>query len=133
MVDSRTPRQVPRFRIGSKQKIRLYDKILSLQNLEALDADQHQDLIQKLIRPLFLRLTFERSDNTQALATQLGRMQSELLKSGELVSSDRRLIPAKHQLYVMGADNSIALKSTWKGWLTLLLGSLIQEKSTHSF
>ncbi len=72
--------------------------------------DQHENLIQQLIRPLFLCLTFEGSDSTQALAAQLGAMQSELLESGELVSSDRRLIPAKHQLYVIDADNNIVFK-----------------------
>lgn len=72
--------------------------------------DQHENLIQQLIRPLFLCLTFEGSDSTQALAAQLGAMQSELLESGELVSSDQRLISAKDQLYVIDADNNIVFK-----------------------
>ena len=63
--------------------------------------DQHENQIQQLIRPLFLCLTFEGADNTQALAAQLRTMQEEMLTSGELVSSDRRFIPAKHQLYVI--------------------------------
>jgi len=72
--------------------------------------DQHQDLIQRLIRPLFLCLTFEGSDNTQALAAQLMAMKTELLEGGELASSDRRLIPAKYQRYVIDADNNIISK-----------------------
>ena len=72
--------------------------------------DQHRDLIQQLIQPLFLCLTFEGSDNTQALAAQLMAMKKELLETGELVSSDRRLIPAKHQLYVLDADDNIVSK-----------------------
>ena len=72
--------------------------------------NQHENQIQQLIRPLFLCLTFEGAENTQALAAQLGTMQEEMLTSGELVSSDRRLIPAKHQLYVIDADNNIVFK-----------------------
>lgn len=72
--------------------------------------DQHENLIEQLIRPLFLCLTFEGSDNTQALAAQLGAMQSEWLESGELASSDRRLIPTKHQLYVIDTDNNVIFK-----------------------
>ena len=59
--------------------------------------DQHQDLIRQLIRPIFLCLTFEGSDNTQALAAQLNGMQKELLDTGQLESADRRLILSKHQ------------------------------------
>jgi TnpA family transposase len=72
--------------------------------------DQHKDLIQQLIRPLFLCLTFEGSDNTQALAAQLTIMKKGLLEAGELASIDRRLIPAKHQLYVIDVDNNIVSK-----------------------
>ena len=72
--------------------------------------DQHQDLILQLIRPLFLCLTFEGSDKTQALATQLISMKKEFLDAGELASTDRRLIPTKHQLYVIDADNNIVSK-----------------------
>ena len=69
--------------------------------------DQHQDLIRQLIRPIFLCLTFEGSDNTQALAAQLNGMQKELLDTGQLESADRRLILSKHQLYVIDADNNV--------------------------
>nr|WP_330178271.1 hypothetical protein [Candidatus Vondammii sp. HM_W22] len=69
--------------------------------------DKHRELIQHLIRPIFLCLTFEGSDNTQALSAQLNRMKKELLGAGELASSDRRLIPAKHQLYVINIDNNV--------------------------
>ena len=72
--------------------------------------DQHQDLIKQLIRPLFLCLTFEGADNTQALAAQLMAMKKELLDAGELASIDGRLIPAKHQRYVIDADNNIVSK-----------------------
>ncbi len=69
--------------------------------------DKQRELIQHLIRPIFLCLTFEGSDNTQALSAQLNRMKKELLGAGELASSDRRLIPAKHQLYVINIDNNV--------------------------
>lgn len=69
--------------------------------------DKHYELIQHLIRPIFLCLTFEGSDNTQALAAQLNGMQKELLDTGELASTDRRLISTKHQLYVIDADNNV--------------------------
>ena len=72
--------------------------------------DQHQDLIRQLIRPMFLCLTFEGSDNTQALAAQLISMKKEFLDAGEIVSADRRLIPAKHQLYLIDADKKIISK-----------------------
>jgi hypothetical protein len=72
--------------------------------------DQHQYLILQLIRPLFLCLTFEGSDKTQALATQLISMKKEFLDAGELASTDRRLIPTKHQLYVIDVDNNIVSK-----------------------
>lgn len=72
--------------------------------------DQHENLIQQLIRPLFLCLIFEGADSTQALAVQLGTMQEEMLNSGELVSSDRRLILAKHQLYVIDTNNNVIFK-----------------------
>lgn len=35
--------KVPRFNVSRKQKTRIYDKILSLQNFEAWDARQHQE------------------------------------------------------------------------------------------
>ena len=37
--------KVPRFSVNNKQKTRIYDKILSLQNFEAWDARQHQELL----------------------------------------------------------------------------------------
>jgi hypothetical protein len=54
--------KVPRFSVNRKQKTRIYDKILSLQNFEAWDAKQHQEpLINNLqkvakswIEPRFL-------------------------------------------------------------------------------
>ena len=35
--------KVPRFSVNGKQKTRIYNKILSLQNFEAWDAKQHQE------------------------------------------------------------------------------------------
>ena len=35
--------KVPRFSVSGKQKTRIYDKLLSLQNFEAWDANQHQE------------------------------------------------------------------------------------------
>ena len=35
--------KVPRFSVSSKQKTRIYGKILSLLNFEAWDAEQHQE------------------------------------------------------------------------------------------
>ena len=69
--------------------------------------DKQRELIQHLIRPIFLCLTFEGSDNTQALAAQLNTMREQLLESGEIDSTDRRLISSKHQLYVIDADNNV--------------------------
>ena len=69
--------------------------------------DKNNELIQHIIRPIFLCLTFEGSSNTQALDAQLNGMQKELLDAGELASTDRRLISSKHQLYVIDADNKV--------------------------
>jgi len=69
--------------------------------------DKQRELIQHLIRPIFLCLTFEGSDKTQALSAQLNGMKKELLDAGELASTDRRLIKVNHQLYVMDADNNV--------------------------
>ena len=69
--------------------------------------DKNNELIQHIIRPIFLCLTFEGSGNTQALAAQLNGMQKELLDTGELASTDRRLISSKHQFYVIDADNKV--------------------------
>lgn len=96
--------------------------------------EQHLDLIQQLIRLLFLCLTFEGSDNTQALAAQLITMKKELLDAGELPSSDRQLIPAKYQLYVIDADNNIVFKRFEKtlylaAQISLMVSSLYQHPS----
>jgi hypothetical protein len=69
--------------------------------------DKQRELIQHLIRPIFLCLTFAGSDKTQALSAQLNGMKKELLDTGELASSDRRLITVNHQLYVIDADNNV--------------------------
>lgn len=69
--------------------------------------DKQRELIQHLIRPIFLCMTFEGSDKTQALSAQLNGMKNELLDAGELASTDRRLITANHQLYVIDADNNV--------------------------
>lgn len=69
--------------------------------------DKQRELIQHLIRHIFLCLTFEGSDNTKALSAQLNGMKKELLDSGELASIDRRLISSSHQLYMIDADNNV--------------------------
>ncbi|HAS25075.1 MAG TPA: Tn3 family transposase, partial [Vibrio sp.] len=69
--------------------------------------DQQRELIQNLARPIFLCLSFEGSDKTQALATQLTTSQAELSSNGRLKTTDRHLIHPKHQAYVIDADNNI--------------------------
>ncbi len=69
--------------------------------------DKQRELIKHLIRPIFLCLTFEGSDNTQGLAAQLNTIREQLLESGEIDSTDQRLISPKHQLYVIDADNNV--------------------------
>jgi TnpA family transposase len=69
--------------------------------------DQQRDLLQQLIRPLFLCLTFEGSHKTLNLAAQLKTMQTDLSKHGHLRSANHNLVPANQQLYVVDEDSKV--------------------------
>lgn len=72
--------------------------------------DKQRELVEHLIRPLFLCLTFEGADNTKVLAEQLNSMKNEFLEAGKLASTDRRLIKVNQHLYVIDEDNNILLE-----------------------
>ena len=68
--------------------------------------DQKTDLIERLLRPIFLSLEFQASTTTQTLASQIAVSQRELQTSQSLLTFDRRLIRPKQQPYVV-IDNSV--------------------------
>ena len=50
--------KVPRFSISSKQKTRIYDKILSLLNFEVWEVEQHQDPLRYYLQQIALVMFF---------------------------------------------------------------------------
>jgi len=80
--------------------------------------DQQRQLIEKLLRPIFLCLEFQATRKTQALATQLAITKNELVTDDELHSMDRRLIPDKHKQYLID-DRGKVLPNRFE-WLLYL-------------
>ncbi len=54
--------------------------------------DQQRDLIEKMLRPVFLSLKFQSSKTTHALGVQIEKSQSDLVAYGSIREVDRRLI-----------------------------------------
>ncbi len=72
--------------------------------------DQHREFVQQILRPIFLCLSFEGSNKTQALAAQLLTMRAELSDNSNIITSDRRLIRSKYQTYLINDDNQVQLE-----------------------
>lgn len=69
--------------------------------------DQQKPLLEKVLRPIFLCLTFQATHKTQALATQLAITKSELSVGSTLHTMDRRLIQAKHKEYLVDKEGNV--------------------------
>lgn len=62
--------------------------------------DQQAELIQQILRPIFLSLSFQSSTTTHALGAQIQRSQFDLDACGSIRDIDRRLIRPKHLPFV---------------------------------
>lgn len=69
--------------------------------------DLHMPFLHRVLRPIFLCLSFEPTDKTMTLATQLAITKNELQTQRALTTVDRRLIPAKHKAYLANEDGSL--------------------------
>lgn len=68
--------------------------------------DQQSELLEKVLRPIFLCLKFQSSNTTRALGVQIQRSQADLAAYGSIREADRRLIKPRHVPYV-APDGSI--------------------------
>ena len=84
--------------------------------------DQHRELIEKTLRPIFLALQFQPSATTQALCNQIAQSQSDLSDHGMLKTVDTQFIQPRHQPFVL-MDDEVNLQR-----YEVLLYLLIQSK-----
>lgn len=68
--------------------------------------DQQAELIEKVLRPIFLSLKFQSSKTTHTLGVQIEQSQSDLDAYGSISDVDRRLIRPRHLPFV-APDGSI--------------------------
>jgi TnpA family transposase len=80
--------------------------------------DQQKSLLEGVLRPIFLCLDFQATENTQALATQLAITKSEQASNGTLDTMDRRLIRPKQKAYLIDERGEV-LASRFE-WLLYL-------------
>jgi len=69
--------------------------------------DQQKELVQRLLRPIFLSLNFEASDNTKDLVRQLTITKNELKECGSLTTADQTIVLPKHQIYVFDSEQQV--------------------------
>ncbi len=63
--------------------------------------DQQGELIENILRPIFLSLKFQSSDTTHTLVVQIKQSQSDLVAHGTIREVDRRLIKPRHLPFVL--------------------------------
>ena len=80
--------------------------------------DLQKPFLHRVLRPIFLCLTFEPTEKTQALAAQLAITKEELLEHKALHSTDSRLILGKHKPYLIDLDDNV--RSDRFEWLLYL-------------
>ncbi len=68
--------------------------------------DQQKAFLEKVLRPIFLCLNFQATQNTQALAAQLAITKDELNNGGTLHTMDRRLIQRKQKDYLIDKEGN---------------------------
>lgn len=72
--------------------------------------DQQKEILEKLLRPIFLCLEFQGTQTTQALAAQLAITKDELSTCDSIHRTmDRRLIPPKQKDYLVDKENNVSL------------------------
>jgi TnpA family transposase len=62
--------------------------------------DLQRDVIDNLLRPIFLALQFQSSEATDALRLQIEHSQSDIQAHGIINHADRRLIKPRHQPFI---------------------------------
>lgn len=84
--------------------------------------DQQHELLYRLLRPIFLCLSFSGTDKNAALVKQLTISKTELKGNGMLTIIDHGLIDTKHRPYVLDVENNVNVQR-----YEILLYTLIQH------
>ncbi len=71
--------------------------------------DQHMPFLKRVLRPIFQCLSFEPTDKTLALTTQLAITKNELLTHKALSSADLRLIPTKLKAFLTNEEGDLEM------------------------
>jgi len=91
--------------------------------------DRQVDVVQGLLRQLFLALHFQ-SDNQNALLAQVNMMQQVLGVDRQLTCIDRRLIKSQHKPYVINHDQRID-GTRFEMMIYLLLKDKLEAKDVY--
>ena len=75
--------------------------------------DEQRNLLEQLLRPVFLCLECEAGKGSEAVVAQLQKMQTEIVSGESLMTMDTSLIPKKHLPWLVKQDNVNPQRYEW--------------------
>jgi hypothetical protein len=75
--------------------------------------DEQRNLLEQLLRPVFLYLECEAGKGSEAVVAQLQKMQTEIVSGESLMTMDTSLIPKKHLPWLVKQDNVNPQRYEW--------------------
>ncbi|MDC9567375.1 Tn3 family transposase, partial [Pseudoalteromonas sp. GABNS16G] len=75
--------------------------------------DEQRNLLEQLLRPVFLCLECEAGKGSEAVVAQLQKMQTEIVSGESLMTMDTSLIPKKHLSWLVKQDNVNPQRYEW--------------------